>query len=219
MYHYLEDREFESRMRQFGGKLMQAMCRHLKEDFDIGATASLIGSAGRNLITQNAAQPVDLDYNLLIQRCDDYEDCRYLKDCAQKAMNKALREIGTLSCADSTSVLTVRNIWLYGMVHPSFSIDVCIIYRDEDGQFYRLIHKKTGLASRDQYYWNCAPSAKDVRRKAKRIKGRGKWEMVREEYLRIKNMYLTRNDTANHPSYVCYAEAVNNVYHKLGNWS
>lgn len=35
-----------------------------------------------------------------------------------------------------------------------FSIDVAIVTRDEDGNWYRLIHEKTGYAHLDRYYWN-----------------------------------------------------------------
>lgn len=218
MYHYLEDREFESRMRQFGGNIMQALCRYLKEDYDIGASFSLIGSAGRNLITQNASQPVDLDYNLEIVRCEDFEDCRHLKECARKSFNKALSQFRQFDCGDSTSVLTSNYIRLGLWNSPMFTIDVCIICRDEDNRHYRMIHKKTGFAWTDEYYWNLAPFAKNLRSKAEHIKRCGKWDKVREEYLRIKNMYLTRNETEDHPSFVCYAEAVNNVYNGRGHW-
>ena len=40
------------------------------------------------------------------------------------------------------------------------------------------------------------------------------WEEVREKYLDKKNMYLKRNDHY-HPSFVCYIEAVNEIYSKL----
>lgn len=37
------------------------------------------------------------------------------------------------------------------------------------------------------------------------------WHKVKDAYLNKKNMYLTRNDY-DHPSFVCYIEAVNEVY-------
>ena len=52
---------------------MQDLCHTLKEEYDIGASFYLVGSGARNLILQNANQPIDLDYNLEITRIDDWE--------------------------------------------------------------------------------------------------------------------------------------------------
>ena len=38
--------------------------------------------------------------------------------------------------------------------------------------------------------------------------------MVRDKYLELKNMYLRRGDR-DHPSFICYIEAVNNVYDRI----
>lgn len=66
----------------------------------------------------------------------------------------------------------------------------------------------------DKYFWNEASHSHDIKEKADCIKESGNWEAVRQEYLRLKNTYLTRNDY-NHPSFVCYIEAVNNLFNKL----
>lgn len=223
MYHYVDDKEFLQQMRAISGGLMQSLCHYLKEDHDIGANFYLVGSGARNLILQNAGQPVDLDYNLEIVRCEDFEDCRYLKECARKAFNKALRERHLPDCEDSTSSLTSKQIcprcgcFILPPLSKRFSIDICITVRDEADNHYRLIHKKTGFVSSDEYYWNKAPQSRQLKKKADYIKKHGKWELVREQYLRIKNRYLTLNDP-NHPSFVCYAEAVNNVYNSRKHW-
>ena len=93
----------------------------------------------------------------------------------------------------------------------AFRIDVCITVRDEDDVYHRLIHKKTGFVDYDEYYWSIAPNSKTINEKAKYIKSCGKWELVRKQYEKIKNKYLTSNDN-NHPSFICYVEAVKNVY-------
>ena len=66
----------------------------------------------------------------------------------------------------------------------------------------------------DQYYWNKAPDSAKIQEKAKYIKQTGEWQLVREQYLKIKNRYLRQNDH-NHPSFICYIEAVNNVYNAI----
>ena len=210
MFHYIEDKEFLSDMRKCCGNIMQDTCHILKEDFDIGAVCYLVGSGAKNLITQNADRPVDLDYNLKIVRCGNWDDCRYLKECVRKAFNKALNMKGLPDCEDSTSSLTTKQRVLNSGNKTSFSIDVCIV-RECDGYVHRLIHEKTGWIFSDKYYWNQAPNSKNIRKKADVIKKQGKWLLVRKQYLKLKNTYLSQNDR-NHPSFICYVEAVHNVY-------
>ena len=69
----------------------------------------------------------------------------------------------------------------------------------------------------DEYYWNIAPHSRKLKEKADYIRKHGKWELVRSQYLDLKNLYLTRNDH-NHPSFICYIEAVNNVYNSRKHW-
>ena len=66
-----------------------------------------------------------------------------------------------------------------------FSMDVCIVCRDTEEQFHRLIHQKTGFTYWDRYYWNEAPHSAGIQEKAKYIKKRGKWELVRTQYLEM----------------------------------
>ena len=90
MFHYVEDKEFLRRVRGVCGELMQDFCHTLKDAYDIGANFYLVGSGARNLILRNASEPIDLDYNLEIVRCVDFEDCRAIKVCARNAFDKAL---------------------------------------------------------------------------------------------------------------------------------
>ena len=217
MFDYVKDKEFLSRMRNLCGEIMQDFCHCLKEDYDIGAGFFLVGSGARNLIVQNASLPIDLDYNLEIVRCEDFEDCRFLKECARKSFNKVLKEHGWGDCDDSTSSLTTEKRHFLKGNPTEFSMDVCIVCRDIEEDFYRLIHKKTGWSYYDQYYWNEAPHSAGIQKKAKYIKKRGKWQLVRTQYLDIKNRYLRQNDH-DHPSFICYIEAVNNVYNARISW-
>lgn len=58
-----------------------------------------------------------------------------------------------------------------------------------------------------------APHAKGLDDRVAWLKGNGYWLELREAYLDKKNTYLTRNDH-DHPSYIVYIEAVNEVYSK-----
>ena len=217
MYHYLDDKEFVSEMRTLCGDIMQDLCHILNEDYDIGSTFYLVGSGARNLITQNNNEPVDLDYNLEITRCEDFEDCRYIKECVRKAFNEALNLNDLSDCNDSTVPLTTELICFTEGNDTEFRMDVCITVRDEDDNYYRLVHEKTGFVLHDRYFWNIAPNSKRINEKVDYIKKRGKWILVRQQYEKIKNMYLVRNDY-NHPSFICYVEAVNNVYNSRKSW-
>lgn len=214
MYHYLDDKEFESKMRRLGGEIMQELCHILKEDYDIGATFYMVGSGSRKLITQNGAEPVDLDYNLEILRCDGFNDCGYLKECVRKAFNEALNDEDLHDCEDSTSSLTSKPIYFTNGNKTEFKMDVCITKREKDGLYSRLIHEKYGKRQHDRYYWNIAPNSNKLKEKVNYIKKSGKWQKVRERYLEKKNMYLKRNDH-NHPSFICYIETINEVYDYL----
>ena len=217
MFKYINDKEFLSDMKKLCSEIMQDFCHYLKEDYDIGANFYLVGSGARNLIVQNASLPIDLDYNLEIIRCEDFENCRNLKECARKSFNKALNKHGWWNCEDSTSSLTTKKRHFVKGNPTSFSMDVCIVCRDTEETFYRLIHQKTGFTYWDKYYWNEAPHSAGVKKKVKYIKKRGKWELVRKQYLDIKNRYLCQNDH-DHPSFICYIEAVNNVYNTRIHW-
>lgn len=217
MYNYVTDKQLISSMRSGYGDIMQDLCHALKEEYDIGATFTLVGSGARNLILQNANEPIDLDYNLKIIRIDDYEDCFYIKECVRKAFNIVLNKRGWADCEDSKSSLTTEKRYFPRISDTEFSMDVCIVCEDEDGNFNRLIHEKTGFIWTDEYYWNMAPNSRDIKFKVDYIKSNGKWELVREQYKKIKNKYLTQNGH-NHPSFICYIEAVNNVYNSRKHW-
>lgn len=213
MYEYVEDKRFVRQMRQSCGSLMQELCHQLKEDYDLGTSFSLVGSGKRNMILQNGNEAIDLDYNLEITRCEDYEDCRYIKECVRKTFNKVLKMNNLLDCEDSKSALTTKKFYFEYNPTTLFSFDVAIICRDDEDNSYKLIHKKTGYLQYDEYYWNEMPDPKDIRRKEDMIKINSQWAYVCEEYKKIKNIYLQQNQ--NLKSFTCYVEAVNNVYNTL----
>lgn len=182
----------------------------------ITAQHMLVGSGARNLVTRNGNGPFDLDYNLEIIKATDkyWNDLRYLKDTVRVALDKATGISGCFSeSQDSTSCLTVV---LYFKSEPTikFKFDVAIVARNPNGTLCRLIHNKNVWGyGNDQYTWNEVPNSHDVAQKAQRIKSEGLWFEVREQYVELKNMYLSRQDK-NHPSFIVYVEAVNQVYNK-----
>ena len=98
-----------------------------------------------------------------------------------------------------------------------FSFDVAIIKKNPNGNYMCLIHNKNVYAlGLDQYTWNEVPRSHQVKDKADELKEAGLWQEVRDRYLEKKNMYLSWQDR-NHPSFVVYVEAVNEVYNRYFN--
>lgn len=88
-----------------------------------------------------------------------------------------------------------------------FSFDVPIIKKNPNGNYMRLVHNKPW----NQYTWNEVPNSHQVKDKADKLKKTGAWQEVRDRYREKKNMYLSWQDH-NHPSFVVYMEAVNEIY-------
>ena len=215
MYTYVTDREFLSRMKKYCGAVMQDLCHELRVKYQISAIFYLVGSSKRNMVLQNENRPIDLDYNLEIQKVADINDCRTIKESVRKAFDTVLaKKYSFWHCEDSTSSLTTKRISFSDGNRTEFSMDVCIVYRDKESGYNRLIHEKTGFSYDDKYYWNQVFDSTGLRKKISYIKKKSSWLKVREEYLKLKNNYLVKNDNT-HPSFVCYIEAVNNVYNAL----
>lgn len=214
MYHYVENKELISNAKALAVFLLKELVINLRE-VGINSEFFLIGSGARNMITQNEEEPIDLDYNLNIISCDDINDCRYIKETVRKEFNKVLRKYKFSDCDYSSSSLTTKRFVNNNDELITFTMDVGIVTKDRDGSLYRLILKKGNNSYHHEYYWNKGPSTLKINKKVKSIKEvPGYWSKVRERYLDIKNMYLVRNDHY-HPSFVCYIQAVNEVYNKM----
>lgn len=180
----------------------------------------LIGSGAKNLVTQNANEPFDLDYNLIIYEASDDFNCessnhlKWLKDTIKNELDGILKQTAFRDAQDSTSVLTARLFFTDDPQKREFSFDIAILMYNSKDEFCRLIHDKTFY---ERYYLNQAPSTSDVYEKAEELKENGWWEDVRNKYLELKNMYLRRMDH-NHPSFVVFVEAVNLIYQEYENY-
>lgn len=214
MYHYVEDKNFIKKAQKKCSEIIKDLEVSLRENEDINTQFFLIGSGARNMVTQNGNKPIDFDYNLNIISCENINNCKGIKETVRIAFNKVLESYELSDCDDSTSSLTTKPLYLEDDQDIKFSIDLCIVTKDENDKWYRLKHKKTGNSYNDQYFWNEAPSSNNVKKKANEIKKINKWLDVRDTYLNKKNMYMSRNDR-DHPSFICYIEAVNEVYNKL----
>ena len=205
------------RYRSDCSDVLKETCELLKEK-GISAQFSLIGSGARNMITRNGEGPYDLDYNLLIMKAEEryWNDLRLLKEMVRNALNRAERREFFSDAQDSTSCLTTL-LHFKDTPNVEFSFDVAITTKNKNGNYMRLIHNKNAYAlGWDQYTWNEVPNSHQVKDRADKLKRAGLWQKVRDRYLEKKNMYLSWQDR-NHPSFVVYVEAVNEVYSRYFN--
>ena len=216
MFAYVEDKAFLKRAQNCCSDIMHELEDDLRED-GINSQFFLVGSGARNMVTQNGDEAIDFDYNLNIISCEDFHDCKSIKHDVIVAFNRVMRRNGLYDVDDSTSSITTKKIHFRDDPDIEFSMDVCIVTLETDGNWLRLIHEKGMNSYYDRYYWNIAPHSKKYLDKAQAIKSApGWWNKVREQYLKIKNRYLTQNDH-DHPSFICYVEAIHNVYHQMKN--
>lgn len=209
-YEFVYESEAK-RYRSDSSRTLKKTCELLRAK-GISAQFTLVGSGARNMITRNGDGPYDLDYNLLVVKADDeYRDPRLLKDTIRNALNKAVGGKFFSDAQDSTSCLTAL-LHFKDTPNVEFSFDVAIIKKNPNGNYMRLVHNKPW----NQYTWNEVPRSHQVKDRADELKDAGLWEEVRIRYLRLKNMYLSRQNQ-NHPSFVVYVEAVNEVYNERFN--
>lgn len=213
MYRYFEDKDYLKKARSFCSKFLEKVKDELRLKYSINSEVILIGSGARNMVTENAYEGIDFDYNFNIISCPNINDCKYLKTSLKTVLNKYLNESNLGECSEGTASLTTKKMsWANS---TKFSMDVAIVSSNSSDDWFRLIQEKTNQPNR--YYWNIAPNSKKYSNKAKELKTIvGAWDKVHVKYLELKNMYLSKNDT-NHPSFICYIEAINAVYNHYNN--
>ena len=212
MYHYVEDKNFLKKLRCLCSGIINQLVQSINAEDFMTVEAHLVGSGAKNLETQNASEPIDLDYNLVVidTKCS-INDCKLIKEYVRKKFNFVLKRNRWSDCKDSTSCLTTEKKHFTEGNKTEFSMDLAIVHETHDGTWYRLIHKKTGSLSEDEWFWNIGPNSKSLVKKVEWLKKNNHWDEVRKSYLAKKNMYLRRNDYI-HPSFNCYIETVNEVF-------
>ena len=215
MYHYIEDKEFLKRMKSLCSNIVNQLVQSINNDSVMTVEAHLVGSGARNLITQNANEPIDLDYNLCVLNVLEisFNNGQAIKEYIRKHFNKVLNQNGWGDCQDSTSALTTEYRHFTKGNKTEFKIDLAIV-RESRYDLERLIHSKTGIVSLDQWYWNQVRDSKGLSDKVNKIKSENLWLEVRKKYLEKKNMYLRGADIKNHPSFNVYIETINEIYSK-----
>lgn len=214
MYEWETDKNFINLAYRESADLVNRLVQNLKK-YDIEAGMKIAGSKSGNMILKNGKSGIDFDFNLEIKNTPSWKG-KFIKKTIIKAFNEVLNKDGLNNCEDSTSVISSKEIELMGINNTTpFKIDICIVRKrliNNAITVERLIHNKTGNEKSDTYIWNIAyKGSKEFDKKVIRLKNKGYWDEVRECYKDFRNMYLREKDD-NHPAYVCYIQAVNQVY-------
>ena len=216
VYEYVKNTE-SSIYRSACARILALTSHKLKVDHNISSRSRIVGSGARNMITRDGNGPYDLDYNLEILKApeDIMHNPKKLKEVVRKCLNDAVHGTWFSDSKDSTSVLTCI-LHFEDRSKVKFSFDVAIVKRNDDGTLMRMIHNKTlyNIDSSGQYKWDAIQDSDDLYKKTNCIKAKGKWQLVRDKYLYLKNLYLERQDNS-HPSFIVYVEAVNEIYYKI----
>ncbi len=212
MYEYVEESVIKP-YRRYCSNIMIELRDSLNENYDITTQFSLVGSGSdsRNMVTANGNGPFDLDYNLQIIRMPDkyWNNLMKLKDTVRNELNKIVHNTFFSDGKDSKSVITSL-LHFNDEPNVEFSFDIAILARNNNGNWCRLIHNKS---FQNQFTWNEVPTSHNVKDKAQALKSKHLWNEVRDRYLDLKNKYLRNNDN-NHPSFIVYVEAVNQIYQR-----
>lgn len=207
MFEYVSRREV-AEYKAYCSDVLNRLKMKLEKENDIRAYVTLIGSGAQNMVTRNGKGPFDLDYNLVLTFVpQEYEkSLKRLKNLIQEILDDLVDKRFTHG-KDSTSTITY-------LVHTRdrktvvFSFDVALI-REKGGQS-KLVHDK----KKDIFIWNQIRDSGDLDKKVAMIKKSERWKDVRDDYRELKNMYLKMGDQ-DHPSFVVYIQAVNQVYHAM----
>lgn len=207
MFEYVSRREV-AEYKAYCSDVLNRLKMKLENEHDIRTYVTLIGSGAQNMVMRNGKGSFDLDYNLVLTFVpQEYEkSLKRLKNLIQGILDDLVDKRFTHG-KDSTSSITY-------LAHARerktvvFSFDVALI-REKGGQS-KLVHDK----KKDIFIWNQIRDSGDLDKKVAMIKKGGRWKNVRDDYRELKNMYLKMSDR-DHPSFVVYIQAVNQVYHAM----
>lgn len=166
MFEFVEDKYFLNKARSESSRMLKDLEELLRDEYNINSQVFLVGSGGRNLVTRNGDKDaIDFDYNLNIISCKDRNNPKEIKENVRKAFNTIMRNEELSDVQDSTSAITTGLMYFNDNRNNKWSIDLCIVTKNNSGEWERLIHEKTGLTYFDKYYWNIAPNFKGYRKK------------------------------------------------------
>ena len=148
MYNWVSDKKLLKLMNMECSSIINEYKMLINKDGNLKVDIKLVGSGARNMILQNGKDPIDLDYNLMIQRdkVGITNDPKELKSAIMQAFRECLPR-GTHVC-DSTSAITVRsnNFVINGY---RYSADFAIMFDDEFQKRLSDLRTQKGVSARD----------------------------------------------------------------------
>lgn len=207
MYKYVTKGEV-AEYKAYCHDVLDKLKLELEREYGIKAYVTLIGSGAHNMVTRNGEGPFDLDYNLVFTTISqEYEKApEHLKNLIRETLDDLINKKFSHGKGSTSSITYLAHSEDRKKV--IFSFDVALIW--ERGSQYKLVHDK----GKNLFIWNQISDSKDLERKIFEIKSKKRWNDVRSRYLKMKNGYLRQKDK-NHPSFVVYIEAVNQVYNSI----
>ncbi len=211
MYVYVSKKECAPHKREIEEIIRQAQ-RVMKERHNTTFQYKLIGSGSKHLVTkiENDNKGYDFDYNLILQKPDLWNDPKKLKQQFMNAFREAVKGTPYSPPEDSTSSITIKVIDQKNS-RIIRSCDLAIIYYEDDkkpNKGYKYLRNwKNG-----RYSFELRKLSVNIDAKLDEIKEDDNgWNMVREEYLNLKN----QNKDINKKSFILYLESINNVHNQL----
>ncbi len=172
-----------------------------------------MGFEGKELFIRNGTRPAELEYCIEIEGSRDFDvnEGQRIKQMIKDELDIVLHSFLINPSTTNTFNIVIPNLQFQtGSSDTLFNINISVVHEDPDGSYARLAYRSTGAGTASQWGWSPVPDSTDLTFKSKKIKNKY-WKDVRYLFLRKKNMYLGKINM-NHPSFVCYAEAVNEVY-------
>ncbi len=193
-------------------KIIKHAQQIMRKKYDTTFQFKLVGSANRHLVTKikNGNRGYDFDYNLILQKYDLWDNPKKLKQQFMAAFSEAVKGTPYKSPEDSTSSITIKVVDKKESKIIR-SCDLAIIYYvdddDTDEGYMFLKNWKNG-----SYSFEPRSLSQNSDYKLEEIlEYEQGWNMIREEYLKIKN----RNKYTNKKSFVLCLESIHNVYNHL----
>lgn len=205
MYQFVTDKEELRELKNACETIIKNVQKSwLKEYFTFQFV--LIGSGSKNLITKNGENgEYDLDYNFILQKDKQglANNPKKIKELFIQAFNEANPGLGFKPAENSTSVITSKLVYEQRLY---FSFDVAILCEGNNGNYLKIRRNKQN----NQYYWNEEKHSRNYQSKIKAIKDADKWNQLRDRYLELKNMYLSRQEDI--ASFSVLIQAINEIY-------
>lgn len=208
MYNYVTEEQV-NRYKSLFQSILDRLRERLKREHGIEVRIVLVGSGANNMVTRNGKGGFDLDYNLVLSSIPpEYAGSpQNLKTIIRRELD-ALIPSGFSHGKDSTSAITclLHSPDKSGVI---FKADVALVLAGKSG-YSRLVRDR----NTKRYIWNLIRKSGDLKPRLNAIKAAGRLGELADIYQQKKNMYLSRQDN-DHPSFVIYTEAINELYRKL----